>query len=142
MRRIHLFAGTAMLALTLAACGDDATVTDGTTVAVELSDYVISTSPASAAAGTVTFELENTANQVHEFVVVATSLGADELPVGDDGDVDEEGATDIEVVDEVEDVEGGGTATLTVDLDAGNYVLFCNLPGHYAQGMATGFQVT
>jgi uncharacterized cupredoxin-like copper-binding protein len=141
MSRIHLFAGTAVLALALAACGDDATA-DGTTVAVELSDYAISASPASAPAGTVTFELENTADQVHEFVVVATSLGADDLPVGDDGDVDEEGAADIEVVDEVEDVEGGATATLAVDLDAGNYVLFCNLPGHYARGMTTGFQVT
>jgi uncharacterized cupredoxin-like copper-binding protein len=141
MSRIHLFAGTAVLALALAACGDDATA-DGTTVAVELSDYAISASPASAPAGTVTFELENTADQVHEFVVVATSLGADDLPVGDDGDVDEEGAADIEVVDEVEDVDGGATATLAVDLDAGNYVLFCNLPGHYARGMTTGFQVT
>jgi uncharacterized cupredoxin-like copper-binding protein len=43
--------------------------------------------------------------------------------------------------DEVDDIEGGSTQSLTVNLDAGSYVLICNLPGHYGQGMLAGFTV-
>ena len=31
---------------------------------------------------------------------------------------------------------------LTVDLEPGHYVLFCNLPGHYRLGMRSDFEVT
>ena len=43
---------------------------------------------------------------------------------------------------EIEDIEAGSNESLTVTLDAGNYVFICNLPGHYAQGMHTGFTVS
>ena len=29
-----------------------------------------------------------------------------------------------------------------LDLEAGSYVLFCNVPGHYGAGMFTSFEVT
>ena len=58
----------------------------------------------------------------------------------DEGVVDEEGEG-LELVDEIEDIEGGSSQSLTVNLDAGSYVLICNLPGHYAQGMHAGFTV-
>ena len=36
----------------------------------------------------------------------------------------------------------GATKTITIDLKPGHYVLFCNLPGHYAAGMHQDFWVT
>jgi hypothetical protein len=62
--------------------------------------------------------------------------------VGEEG----EGA---ELVDEIEDIAVGDIATLTISLDAGSYVLICNIVEdegdetivHYQQGMRTGFTV-
>ena len=55
--------------------------------------------------------------------------------------MDEEGEG-ITAIDEIEDIGGGTEQTLTVDLDAGPYVLFCNLPTHYSQGMHAAFTVS
>ena len=41
----------------------------------------------------------------------------------------------LELVDEIEDITSGSTADLTVDLQAGTYVIMCNLSGHFANGM-------
>lgn len=56
--------------------------------------------------------------------------------------VDEEGEG-VEPVDEIEHVAVGGGGDLTVDLDAGHYVVICNLrdeeeqENHYGEGMHT-----
>jgi hypothetical protein len=60
--------------------------------------------------------------QTHEFVVFQTDLPQDQLPTNEDGDVDEEGEG-VALVDEIEDIEGGSSESLTVNLDAGSYVL-------------------
>ena len=39
------------------------------------------------------------------------------------------------------DARGRVARCLAVTLNAGAYELFCNLPGHYSQGMHTGFTV-
>lgn len=90
----------------------------------------------------MTFDVTNDAEQPHEFVVLKTDASEDQLPTDETGNVDEAGDPRIEVVDEIEDIEGGSTQSLTAGLDAGNYVLICNLPGHYSQGMHTTFTVT
>ena len=62
--------------------------------------------------------------------------------------MDEEGEG-VELIDEIEDIAVGDTPTLTVSLDAGSYVLICNIVEdegdetivHYQQGMRTGFTV-
>ncbi len=85
----------------------------------------------------------------HEFVGVKTVPRPEQLPVDDDGKFDERGAG-LTFVDEVEDVAGGGTAKLTVDLEPGKYLLVCNkppvpkenLPAHWAEKMYTPFTVT
>ena len=46
------------------------------------------------------------------------------------------------MVDEAEDIAPSTTATLPIDLEAGSYVIICNLPGHYQQGMNVGLKVT
>lgn len=125
------------LAFVTASCGGD----DEGVVDVTLADFTITADPTSTPAGEVTFDVANDAEQVHEFVVFQTDLAAEELPTGENGDVDEEGEG-VTLVDEIEDIEGGSSESLTVDLDAGSYVLICNLPGHYGQGMHTSFSVS
>ncbi|MET0799603.1 MAG: sulfocyanin-like copper-binding protein [Actinomycetota bacterium] len=109
-------------------------------VGVTEADFSITLDESSAPAGDVTFDIQNDAEQTHEFVVFKTDLAPDALPTNEDGDVDEEGEG-VEHIDEVEDIAGGSSAELAVNLDAGAYVLICNLPGHYAQGMHTEFTV-
>jgi uncharacterized cupredoxin-like copper-binding protein len=48
----------------------------------------------------------------------------------------------LEVVDEQEEIAPGTAPTLTTRLEAGSYILLCNLPTHYQQGMHAGFTVT
>jgi uncharacterized cupredoxin-like copper-binding protein len=109
-------------------------------VGVTEADFSITLDESSAPAGDVTFDIQNDAEQTHEFVVFKTDLAPDALPTNEDGDVDEEGEG-VQHIDEVEDIAGGSSAELTVNLDSGAYVLICNLPGHYAQGMHTEFTV-
>ena len=91
--------------------------------------------PASVAAGTVTFTVENTGTVKHEMVVVLT--GGATLTPGSDGKVSEDGA-----VDEIGDIPAGETKSLTVKLDAGKYELICNIKDHYKMGMHVAFTVT
>ena len=44
-------------------------------------------------------------------------------------------------VDEVEDIAVGATESLTLTLEAGNYVVICNIPGHYLAGMHAALTV-
>jgi uncharacterized cupredoxin-like copper-binding protein len=127
---------SATLALVVSGCGGEGGI--GATLA----DYSITLDSTSASAGQVTFDVTNDADQTHEFVVLKTDLAEDALPTDDAGDVDEAGDPGIELVDEIEDIEGGSTQSLTVELDAGSYVFICNLPGHYRQGMSTSFSVS
>jgi uncharacterized cupredoxin-like copper-binding protein len=121
-----------------------------TTVDISLTEWAVAASPSTAPAGTVTFEASNKGTEIHEFVVIKTDLGLIDLPVGDDGSVNEEGQG-IEVIDEIEDLAAGEAQTLQLELSAGNYVLICNVveteesgerESHYQMGMRTSFKVT
>jgi uncharacterized cupredoxin-like copper-binding protein len=116
-------------------------------VAVTLQEWAVLPEPASAAAGDVTFQVSNAGPEdVHEFVVLKTDLDAGALPTDDTGAVVEAGEG-IEVVDEIEDIPVGESQDLTVTLEAGKYVLLCNIysadeqEAHYALGMRTSFAV-
>ena len=86
----------------------------------------------------MTFTINNEGPSAHEFVVIATDTAPGDLPVKD-GLVEEDSIT---VVDEAEDIAPSTTASLPIDLEAGSYVIICNLPGHYEQGMNVGLKVT
>ena len=151
-RRASALVGAALaLALVATACGGDDEESggggDGTSVVVTLQEFAIGAVPASAAAGTTTFETTNDGPEdVHELVVVKTDLPPEALPTVADGSVDEEGEG-IEPVDEIEDIAVGDTQSLTVDLEAGSYVLICNIydaeeqEAHYQEGMRLAFTV-
>jgi uncharacterized cupredoxin-like copper-binding protein len=131
---------------TSSAATTGSTGSGGSTVDVTLQEFAVS-APASAPAGEITFDVTNNGpNDVHEFVVFKTDLAATDLPVDADGVVDEAGEG-LEAVDEIEDIPVDGNEQLTVDLDAGNYVLICNIwsedeqEAHYSEGMRIGFTV-
>jgi hypothetical protein len=139
--------------LILSACSSSASPAasedgaEGTTVAVALQEWAVVPDADTAPAGTVTFVVTNDGpDDVHEFVIIRTDLDPADLPTDEHGAVDE-GGEGIEVVDEIEDIPVGETQEVTVDLEAGNYVLLCNIysadedEAHYAEGMRVAFQV-
>lgn len=98
-------------------------------------EFALTASPAEVPAGKVTFTVANKGEILHEMVVVP-GAGAAAL-TQPDGSASEEGSPG-----EVPDVPPGEGGTVTIDLPAGDYVLLCNLPGHFAGGMYTTFVVT
>jgi uncharacterized cupredoxin-like copper-binding protein len=142
LHRALTLAAIFALAATAAACGGGGS--EGSVKATE-KDFAITLDPTSTAAGEVTFDITNDGPSEHEFVVFKTDLAPDKLPTTTDENgaviVDEEGQG-VQHVDEVEDIAPNSDATLTVDLDAGKYVIICNLPAHYQQGMHAAFTVT
>jgi hypothetical protein len=118
-------------------------------VEVTLQEFAVLPAQASVEAGEVSFEVENTGpNDPHELVVIRTDLAPDALPTTEDGAVDEQGEG-IEVIGEIEEFPPGEARSGTFDLEAGSYVLICNVveeeegghEAHYAEGMFTAFTV-
>ena len=151
----------AVMVLGGVACGSDdddaATGSDGAAIDVLLSEWVLEPDPILTDGGEVTFIGDNQGGVVHELVVVrgesASDLPAEgEMGLGNFAVVESELAADA-VVGEIEDIAPGSSKDLTVDLDAGSYVLFCNLVGsasdgpemqgrsHFAEGMYAEFTV-
>ena len=119
----------------------------GNVVAVTLQEFAVLPSPSSASAGEITFQVTNDGPEdIHEFVILKTDLDAAELPTDEHGAVSEDGEG-IEVIDEIEDIPVGETQEVTVTLEAGNYVLLCNIydededEAHYMMGMRVAFPV-
>ena len=132
--------GLATIAVTalllLAACGGAGTA--GGSVAVKLTDNGIGLDRTSVTSGKVTFNITNAGTVVHELAVLKTDLPADKLPANPDkpGKVKEDGN-----VGEVEDIAVKATKDLSLDLKPGQYVLICNIVGHYGTGMRVAFTV-
>ena len=94
----------------LTACGGPSQVD------AALTTYAITIDKDSVSAGDVIFHIHNDATDLtHEFVVFKTDYPADQLPLTDEGIVDEE-ADGITLVDEAEDIEPGTSVDLTVTL--------------------------
>ena len=110
----------------------------GATVSATEKDFAITLDPTEASAGEVTFDISNEGPSAHEFLVVASDEAPDSFQA-EDGVVPEDS---LDVVDEAEDIAPSTTTDLTVDLEAGSYVIMCNLPGHYEAGMHAGFTVS
>jgi len=84
--------------------------------------------------GDVTFEVTNTSKDtIHEMIV---------MPLKDPSQVVPYDATMNEVMEdeagdlgEVSELDPGASGSLTLPLKAGLYLLYCNVPGHFASGM-------
>lgn len=91
-------------------------------------------------AGKVTFNVTNTSqNLVHEFIVGKSDRSIESLPYNEQERQLKEDA--LEVVNEIEDLEPGKPGMLTVNLEPGSYILFCNKVGHFKAGMVNHLTV-
>ena len=148
--RRAFFALVAVLAIASVACSNDSSSSSsaagsssdadtGATINATVKDFAIAIDPTEIAGGEVTFSISNEGPGAHEFVVIETDDAPGDLPV-EDGEVTEDG---LNVIGEAEDIAPSTSADpLTLTLPAGDYVIICNLPGHYQQGMNVGLKVT
>ena len=101
----------------------------------------IDAKPATAKAGEITFRAVNASKDtIHEMVVAPVADVDKPLPYNEgEAKVDEDAAGHL---GEVAELEPGQSGALTITLKPGTYILYCNIPGHYAAGMWTLFTVT
>lgn len=87
-------------------------------------------------AGVVTFDVTNDAKQlVHEMIVAPVKGVKKPLPyMNKEMKVNEDAAGHL---GEVAELEPGKSGALTLTMKPGRYILYCNIPGHYALGMWT-----
>ena len=104
-----------------------------------LDEFSVKASPASAEPGETTFEIRNTGSVEHDFIVLDTDRDPDDLPLKK-GKVDTK-ARGIEELGHVHTIASGQSTTEEIALEAGSYLLICNIEGHFQSGMHTPFQV-
>jgi len=115
----------------------------GQQLTIKMGDYFFAPANGSAKAGKAVIEAPNEGSVEHELVVFKTNMDPAKLPTESGGGVDEEKLDEVaEEAGEVPDVEAGETKSGNFALTPGKYVIFCNLPGHYAQGMYGTLTVT
>ncbi len=144
--RSALIGFTMLLLIAAAACGDDdngaapfaGEFAEGT-VGIRLSEWSVQPSAVTAAPGEITFQIENAGTTVHNFLVVQTDLAPDALPVEAEVSIVEETQVDVRLGSRT--LTPGDTQEETLDLEAGSYLLLCNVPTHYEQGMVVAFTV-
>jgi uncharacterized cupredoxin-like copper-binding protein len=148
MKRYASLAVASIVTLVMAACSSSSSSSSGSSgsaasgsdnsVNATVKDFAIALDQTSVSSGDVTFDIANEGPSTHEFVVVQSDLAPDALPVADD-EVQED---DLNAIGEQEDIAASTTTTLSLQLDPGSYVIFCNITGHYEQGMHTALTVT
>ena len=133
-----LLFGLLVVAMVVAGCGDDDDASGdeggGASVSVVLSDpfgptpgqLAVEPDPSSAAAGQVEFVAKNQGGDVHELVIVK---GDDPtaLPTDEYGAVIEDDLPEDDFIGEIALVDAGTEESASFDLDAGSYILFCNI---------------
>ena len=112
---------------------------DGPLVVVE-HDFALATNTSTVKAGSVAFNITNQGPSSHELLAFRTDLPADQLPLGPDGNINEDALP--KVLDTDSDLPAGTQRHLSESLAPGRYVLVCNLPGHYKLGMHTVITIT
>ena len=135
-------AALAALSLGLAACGDDDSSSNDTTTeaAAPATTAPATTAPATpvpattAAAEATELEVDADPSGAFAFTqkTLAAPAGAVTLKFVNDSVVPHNVAVEDTVSDTVQD---GGEAQITVDLPAGTYEYYCNVPGHRQAGM-------
>jgi hypothetical protein len=107
----------------------------GTPVNVRLDDFRLRRDVAVVPAGTVVFRILNEGPTTHEVSVIRTDRAPEKLPLERDGLTINEDAPGMDFINEAEGLDIGDRRTLALPLPAGNYVLYCNMDGHYLGGM-------
>jgi uncharacterized cupredoxin-like copper-binding protein len=101
----------------------------------------ITTDLSSVKEGKISFNVVNESKTlIHEMLVVKVKDFTDALPYNQqEAKVYEDQVADF---GEVSELEPGHSGNLTVNLKTGNYLLLCNISGHYKMGMFTKLRVT
>lgn len=136
MRRLPL-ALLLGVAMTVAACAAASeTIPPDVDVAVTLKDYRVELSVTTVKAGTVKFGVKNAGGMEHSFELIKTDLPFDKLPTTGDAKAREDG-----LVKQIKSIGVGKVSSTTAQLVAGNYVVICNVAGHYQLGMRAALKV-
>ena len=94
----------------------------------------------SAKAGPVTFDVTNWSRSVvHEMLVVAVDSPDAPLPYDFNKQIVPE--NQVKVLGETQELQPNASKSIQLTLAPGNYLLVCNVPGHYAAGMSLAFTV-
>jgi uncharacterized cupredoxin-like copper-binding protein len=111
-------------------------------VHVNESEFHVTIDRTTAPHGKVMFTSTNIGTVSHELVVMQTDNPPNRLPIDPaQAKAVEDGQGDKDL-GEIEDIAPGHTKSNSLTLPAGHYVLLCNLPGHYQQGMWAAFTLT
>ena len=109
------------------------------TMRVALYSYQISIDRTEFEAGQITLYVTNySEKEPHEIALFRTDTPADFLPRTL---VDTVNTAQINPISSLVDVQPGVTRKQLLNLSPGHYIILCNLPGHYDQGMYTEFDV-
>jgi hypothetical protein len=110
----------------VSASGADPEAVDDKGVAISLDEYVVA-GPSELDAGTVTFDIANDGSENHQLSIVATE-SYEALPRRENGSVELDKLEPASLVVSTEPFFAGfPTDPLTVDLQPGTYLFFCNL---------------
>jgi uncharacterized cupredoxin-like copper-binding protein len=115
----------------------------GTSETVALQEFKITTHPAVVKAGPVSFQVSNVGTIVHELVLVrypsVAALPKVTKPGGERavGDVDEEAIPEADKAGEAGDVSPAKKVVKSFNLEAGSYVMFCNIDIKNPDGTVT-----
>lgn len=125
------------IALTVAACaGTPEAIPADVDLAVTMKDYKVELNVDTVQAGTVKIGVRNAGGMEHSFELIKTDLPFDKLPTTGDAKAREDG-----LVKQVKSLGVGKVSVVTADLVAGNYVIICNVAGHYQLGMRVALAV-
>jgi uncharacterized cupredoxin-like copper-binding protein len=111
-------------------------------VDVKEGEWYIKISSDRHTAGDVVFDLSNRGTIGHEFLVVKSDKTAKELLELVDPATNRIDEELLDVIDEQGEYDAATTAELTLTLPEGNYVVMCNLEGHYKNGMYADLTIT
>jgi uncharacterized cupredoxin-like copper-binding protein len=101
-------------------------------ITAQLGEMFVRPSVTSVPAGKVTFQAKNVGKVMHELMVERMPMKFDSP-----GHPTESAAQGM-----IEDMDPGHSGKMTLTLKPGKYMLFCNVPGHYAAGQHTVLTVT
>lgn len=91
-------------------------------------------SPKSVRPGVITFKVTNLAStMIHEVIVAGLPDGFEKLPYDETSQQVKEDS--LQKFGSINQIEPNGLASISLKLNRGRYLLYCNLPGHYMAGM-------
>ncbi|MEA2496433.1 MAG: hypothetical protein QOJ29_4344 [Thermoleophilaceae bacterium] len=102
-------------------------------VSVKLGEMFVRPDVTQGAAGKVTFHVQNTGKLIHEMIVGRPPIKGP-LATGK--------MSEATSVGEVAVLKPGTAGSVKLSLKPGTYILYCNIPGHFAAGQHVAFTVT